>query len=251
MPEVAAIIHIGRGESVALDAAREVRRRATGDAYWNVVAGRRETIGAFIRLTSGQLSDSEILADLHRTEEIAAEAAQLGNPSLIASIVGNLGALLQWADPARALHLLDTALTIGTDVGADAIDSTFTGDLARVTTGLGRPLEALMLLGTVIRRVVRAGATNELMNLLPAVISPLDQLGQHRDATIVHGVLTQMLENTRILTAMLMPANAERELRSALGDDEFATATSIGRHLTLTEAAELVLSTLQTRVEAG
>ena len=106
VPEVAAIIHIGRGESVALDTARQVRRRTTGDEYWNVVAGRRETIGAFIRLTSGQLSESEILAELHRIEEIAAEAERLGNPSLIASIVGNLGALLQWADPARAVHLL-------------------------------------------------------------------------------------------------------------------------------------------------
>ena len=108
-----------------------------------------------------------------------------------------------------------------------------------------------MLLGTVIRRVVRAGATSELVNLLPAVINPLDQLGQHRVATIVHEVVTQVLKNTRILTAFLMPANAEHELRSALGDDESADAISIGRNLTVTEAAELVLSTIQTLVEAG
>jgi hypothetical protein len=197
-----------------------------------------------MQLSDDTLSDDEVNRLLERLGVIAEEAEAFGNPSLTAVVVDHIGAALVWRRPEEALTHLDHALELATLVGADQIVSGIHTDLAQVYAVCGRPLDALLLLEPGLRRDVRAGAWNELVQALTGVLRPLTLLGHHRLAAIVNGCLNRLLEASEVLTRTLIPHQLDSELRAALGNDEFERATAYGRGLTFPDLAALVLVTV-------
>ena len=125
-------------------------------------------------------------------------------------------------------------------LGADGLGYSFEPDLAGVYTTLGRPSDALALLGPSIRSVLRSGASNNLMMLLCASLLPLTMCGSPDAA--MHTLARCIPSCGRVPTCEIVGSRVVLgQLESAMGRDVVQAQLDGVAPMTL-EAAGLVVA---------
>ena len=244
VPDVFGLVYLADGHSAAQDSADAIRRRAPDDPFWRAMALRRETMITWHLLTSDQLSDEEAQVRLARAREAVDEAESYGNPTLIANVRATLGAALQRLEPEHAVALLEAAIAIATELGAEDLASTAYPDLAYAYASLGRPFDALAILGPAMRHDARTGTWNNFIVTLSGALAPLAQLDRHPIAALGLGYLGRILHSAPMLQKSLTPPELENELSAELGNAELHRLRSEGAALTAADLSDIVLETI-------
>jgi hypothetical protein len=195
-------------------------------------------------MTSESLAESEVDGLLAISREAVRRAEAYGNPGLIAFAVGSLGSALERRDPAASLPLLERAVAVASEVGADGVVASYTPDLAYVLAGVGRPIDALSLMEPIVQRNVRAGNWNNLLVSLVGCLQPLVDRGRTEVVALAIGCTDKLFESVRAFQSSFVPAHTRDALNDALGPDEAARLIAEGRLLTLPDLADVLLAAI-------
>jgi predicted ATPase/class 3 adenylate cyclase len=206
VPDIVGLVESKQLNFAALQESRdEIRRRSLDDPYWRAVSDRRDAFLVRQLVTSGQLTEDEIESHLRRVRVSLANAEAYGNPNILANIQSNLGACLIHRNLDEAVVLLEHSLDLVLQLGADNTAAGIYPNLAYAYSMLDRPLDALALLGPVMRQDVRSGAWTNFLVTLIAALRPLLQLDRHRCAATSWGYFDSLLRDAPMLQKTLVP----------------------------------------------
>jgi predicted ATPase/class 3 adenylate cyclase len=145
----------------------------------------------------------------------AADAA--GSPSTACMALLAHGLAYHDADPAAAYNALRRSLTIAQESGNRQLESASASTVLLVAATHRDPIECFETLMVLIGRYYEVGNTVLLQNPLAILVSLLDGLGHHEQATIISGFAATVF--SRASYPQLNPAIAH--LRDVLGDQTY------------------------------
>jgi hypothetical protein len=219
VPDVIGLVEFATNPAAVQDSRDEIRRRAPDDPFWGVKSDNRDAFGVGHLISSGQLTQDEIENYLPRVRVAVANAQAFGNPSLVANMQANLGFCLIHHNLDAAVPLLEHALDLAVQLGAENVAASIYPDLAYAYSMLDRPSDALALLGPVMHQDVRNGAWNNFLVKLIAALRPLLQLDRHRCAALSWAYSDSLLRAAPMLKKSLMPPDVYETLVAVFGGE--------------------------------
>ena len=242
-----ALFQMREGPIAALAHASTVHHRARerSDEFWGMVAALHEGVIIASLVMIGDIPNEQVESDIARIRRTADLADESGNPTAIATASMALGIALRKTQPSEALQLLERAVEISTSLGEEPEASGARFDLAAHYTMIGRPTDAIALMGPVVQRHLQAGSLGEVMSGLAPLAPALAELGYPELALTILGKLRADPHNSEYWEAFSARPILEAKLLDSLGSSRVDRLVEAGGQLSIAELAAQVLEAIE------
>jgi predicted ATPase len=184
----------------------------------------------FIMATAGHAAEAlEIADDAVRTVEAA------GVPMSIAVAYGAKGAALEATDPDAALSAYERGIEVARDAGCRFMETLIAPRLAALHARGGDPAAALAGFERMLLSFGEATDIASVSAWRASLVVMLAKLGHHQAAATLHGTFAGKIE-----AAGVVPEHtaAVEQVRAALGDHAFTSASARGAAMSLRQATD-------------